>query len=260
MARDHARILLSMWADEDFRDLPAESQWLYLHLLTSPGLSYAGVRDWRPARIAPMAVDVSPGQVEAAAVELEQNHYIVVDRDTEEVLIRSFIRNDGLMNQPNVAAAMVTAYGAMASRTLQAVIVHELKRLFKDDSNLKAWTARPDVRGLLKKRSMTPDQALEVLPPNLAGFPSDWGHEDPTSNPSGNPSPNPSSEASTDPLGNPCPTPYSLLPTPSPTPNSLNSSSTYLTSPGKRRPKKTTVETTQAEPDTTPPTDWRERA
>jgi hypothetical protein len=256
MARTHARLRLSMWSDEDFRDLPAESQWLYMLLLTSSALSYAGVTDWRPARIAPMAVDVSPARVEAAAVELEQNHYIVVDRDTEEVLVRSFIRNDGLMDQPNVAAAMVKAYIAMASRTLQAVVVHELKRLNKEDSTLKAW-ARTDVRGLLKKRSMTPDQALEVLPPNMAGFPSDWGHTEPSSNPSGNPSSNPSEteqeKGSANPSVDPPLTP-SPSPSPSPTPSTTHLRNT--TSPEKRR----TRGAPQAEPDTAPPTDWRERA
>jgi hypothetical protein len=235
MARTHARIRLSMWADEDFRDLPAESQWLYLLLLTSSELSYSGVADWRPARIAPKAVDVSPARVEAAAVELEQNHYIVVDRDTEEVLIRSFIRNDGLMDQPNVAVAMAKAYVATASRTLQAVVVHELKRLFKEDSTLKAWT-RIEVKNLLKKRSMTPDQALEVLPPNMAGFPSDWGHTEPSSNPSGNPGPNPSGidqeKGSDNPSTDPCLTPS---PSPSPSPSPPTTHLRNTTSPEKRR-------------------------
>ena len=255
MAREHARIHLAMWADGDFRDLPAESQWLYLYLLTSPALTYAGVTDWRPTRIAPMAVDVSPGRVDVAAVELEQRHYIVVDRDTEEVLIRTFIRHDGLMNQPNVAAAMVTAYRAIASQTLQAVVVHELIRLRKDDekakTKLRAWdgkTARDDVLELLTFRSMTPEQALEVLPQNLAGFPSEWGHNEPEtsrSNPSGNPSVrgsvypsvtgsgNPSPNPSGNPSVNPCPTPS---PSPSPTPNSKSPHLRNSTSPETQKP------------------------
>jgi len=269
MARTHARLKLAMWADEDFRDLPGESQWLYMLLMTSSGLSYAGVADWRPARIAPMAVDVSPARVESAAVELEQNHYIVVDRDTEEVLVRSFIRNDGLMEQPNVAAAMATAYGAIASRTLQAVIVHELKRLYKDEPTLKAWT-RTDVKGLLKKRAMTPDQALEVLPPNMAGFPSDWGHTEPSSNPSGNPSPDPSGtdkqKGSANPSTDPC-----LTPSPSPTPSPPGTQLRNTTSPEKRRTRGARCAehpdlradkcpACLAEALTDPPTDWRERA
>jgi hypothetical protein len=270
MARTHARLKLAMWADEDFRDLPGESQWLYMLLMTSSGLSYAGVADWRPARIAPMAVDVSPDRVESAAVELEQNHYIVIDRDTEEVLVRSFIRNDGLMEQPNVAAAMVKAYGAIASRTLQAVIVHELKRLYKEEPTLKAWAARPDVRGLLKKRAMTPDQALEVLPPNMAGFPSDWGHTEPSSNPSGNPSPNPSGTDKQKGSANPSVDPP-LTPTPSPTPSPPGTQLRNTTSPEKRRTRGTRCAEHPEQPASTcpdcallalsdPPTDWRARA
>ena len=98
-----------------FRALPSAAQHLYISIWTSAGLSYAGVADWRPARLAKVAADLSPAKVIEAGLILHHGLYIVVDEETEEVLIRTFIRNDGLMDQPNVAAAMVRDYGKVAS-------------------------------------------------------------------------------------------------------------------------------------------------
>ena len=100
MARDHARIRLDIWADEDWRDLPSLPQWLYLHLLSSPSLSFCGVTDWRPARIAALALDLQASDVEYAASWLEDGRFILADRETEEVLVRSFIKHDGLVKSP----------------------------------------------------------------------------------------------------------------------------------------------------------------
>src|SRR5690348_7470470 len=106
MAMDHAQVRRDIWADEDFRELPMRSQWLYLHVITSTTLSYCGVADWRPARIAALTDDLTWRDVEVAAVDLECNHYLVIDRDTEEALVRSWVKHDGLMGKWNMAAAM----------------------------------------------------------------------------------------------------------------------------------------------------------
>lgn len=196
MARTSSYVKTSIWSDE-FRALPSAAQHLYIAMWTSAGLSYAGVADWRPARLAKIAADLTPTSVVGAGLILHRELYIVVDEETEEVLIRSFIRNDGLMDQPNVAAAMVSDYAKIASPAIRGVIVHELQRLFEESPELKGW--RDPKSG--KERAST-----------LLGNPS----VDPSINPSGWGSPNPSDEE----LGTirlthaPLLTPNSLLPTP----------------------------------------------
>ena len=203
MARDHARIELNIWTDDDWLDLTPGAQHLYLVLLTHPDLSYAGVADWRPNRLRVMASRWDADDVKRAAEELARNLYIVVDEDTEEVLVRSFVRNDGLMKQPNLAKAMVKAARSIASRNIRAVLVHELLRLHEDHPDLKGWESAEE---LLSWRSADP-----------SGYPTGY----PSSNPSGNPSvkgePNPSGNPSDDPSRTPYSlllTPYSPLPTP----------------------------------------------
>lgn len=196
MARDHARIRLDIWADDNWRDLTSCGQWLYLHLLTSPNLSFAGVVDWRPARIAAHTAELSGADVEAFAAELEAGEYVIVDRHSEEVLIRSFVKHDGLMKSPNMAKALVKDHAAIGSSVLRAVVVDQLARLRERQPNLKGWSV---VEPLLGKRSMTPADAFAALPRNPSGNPS--------TNPSTNPSGNPSGDPSADPSGNGSPNP-----------------------------------------------------
>lgn len=163
MARDHARVRADIWADEDWRDLPSLAQWLYLHLMSSPSLNFCGVTDWRPPRIAALAVELKADDVEYAAAWLEAYEFIVVDRETEEVLIRSWIKHDGLLQQPNMVKAMVKAHAAIGSGILRAVIVDQLERLKQNGYQSHHWN---HVSTLLRKRSLTIAEAFQKLPPN----------------------------------------------------------------------------------------------
>jgi len=202
MARTSAYVKTSIWTDE-FRALPVEAQHLYIAIWTSAGLSYAGVADWRPARLAKIASNLTPDKVVEAGLILHHGLYVVVDEETEEVLIRSFIRNDGLMEQPNVAAAMVRDYAKIASPALRGVIVFELQRLFEEAPELKGW--RDPKSGKERASSLLGNPSVN---PSLN--PSGWG--------SGNPSVNPPElEIGTHPETHaPLPSPNSLLPAPAP--------------------------------------------
>lgn len=153
MTREYAKLRLDIWVTGDIRKLSPNGQHLYLLLLTHPDLSYAGVTDWRPGRLAAMATGWSADAVRAAARELEAGLFIVVDEDTEEVLVRSFIRNDEIMKQPRLAVSMVSAYGAVASSKVRGVIIHELRRLWAEDQERdkehrdKGWLAVGGGRG-----------------------------------------------------------------------------------------------------------------
>lgn len=154
MPREFAQIKLAIWADDDWRDLSPLARYLYLTLLTSPSLTHCGVADWRPARIAALN-GMSAEEVEHYGAELIEALYLVVDEESEEVLIRSFVRNDGLMKQPKMAVAMASAHAAVASQEIRGVIVHELKRLREDHPDLHGWGAERATE-LLGMRSVNP--------------------------------------------------------------------------------------------------------
>ncbi len=156
MAREFAQIKLAIWADDDWRDLSSMARYLYLTLLTSPTLSHCGVADWRPARIASLN-GMSSGEVEDAGAELVDSLHLVIDEESEEVLIRSFVRNDGLMKQPKMAVAMASAHAGVASREIRGVIVHELRRLRSDRPDLNGWGSDKAI-ALLDARTVDPSE------------------------------------------------------------------------------------------------------
>lgn len=176
MPRDHARLRLDIWADEDFVDLPSTSQWLYTRLLTHGGLSYCGVVEWRPNRLAQSAADLKAADVEMFAAPLEAGHFLIIDRDTEECLIRSFVKHDGLLDKWNLAAAVARTFTAVSSKALRGVVVHELKRLREAHPDYRGWT-RPDVQKVLRRVSISPDEAQEMTAPNPIGNPIERGIE-----------------------------------------------------------------------------------
>lgn len=165
MARDHARIRLDIWDDDDWCDLTSNAQWLYKFLLTSPTLTFAGIADWRPARIAAKTRDLKAADVEVFAAELEAGEFVVIDRDSEEVLVRSFVKHDGLLRSPNMAKALVKAFSLIASRSLRGVVVHELKRLEVAQPDLSGWNVK-EVEKTLERPSLSVPEAVAELPPN----------------------------------------------------------------------------------------------
>lgn len=219
MAREHGRIYTSIWSDEDFRRLTVGAQHMYLMLATSPTLSYCGVADWRPARLRPLAHDWDKAAFRAAVVELVQRLYVVVDEDTEEVLVRSFIRNDGLMKQRHMGVSMAKAHSAVSSNALRGVIVHELLRLHGDEPELKGWGSDA-VRRLLDQ---TPIDPATYPLGDGAVHPPGKGDAQPQNDPPVQPSIHPpiqyESRPPIDPPSQPPSTP-SPSPSPSPSPNS----------------------------------------
>ena len=203
MAREHARIQTAIWIDDDFLDLTREAQHLYFVMTTQMTLNFCGVTTWHAGRISQLAAGWSVPEVEDAAEELSQELYLVIDETTGEVLVRSFIRNDGLLSSPNITKAMYRTFSDIGSRTLRSVVVHELNRIHREQPQLKGWDMCGD---LLAKRAIDPAE--------LTPFKADR-----------NPSANPLEPFPTEPR-NPSPAPYSLLPTPnSHTPDSPQRSS-----------------------------------
>lgn len=141
MARDRASIRIDMWADEDWRGLSLEAQHLYMLLLSHPTLSYAGVADWRAGRIAAMTSGRTAEEVADAASQLEKARFVLADDSTEEILVRSFVKHDGLMKQPKLVVSLSVAFAAIASSPIRQVAAYEIQKLHAKQPDLK-WGVR----------------------------------------------------------------------------------------------------------------------
>ena len=169
MPREFAKTNLEMWSDPDFRALPPAAQHLYLVLWTSPDLSYCGVHDWRPGRLAARSAGFTGEHIQTVADCLAARHFIVVDHETEEVLVRSWARWDGLLKQPRMAVSYAMAYAVVASTTLRAVLVHETAKMRKRHPDLTCWKDER-VAGILAHPSISAKDLPPVSDPFGGGF------------------------------------------------------------------------------------------
>jgi hypothetical protein len=185
MARDHTRVNLGIWGDDDFLDLPVDSQALYWRLWTSADRTYCGTHEWKPGKLTQSAGDWTLERLLAAAAVLSERLFLIIDPVTEECLLRSWIKHDGLWKQPNMAVSMANARASVASKTLRGVIVHEVRKLVDSDPNLEGWN-RDTVKEMLRQKAIDP-ASLEPFNPGPKGgvdTPAD-PDVDPTVNPYG---------------------------------------------------------------------------
>lgn len=137
--RTYGKIFVRIWLDEDFRALPVAAQHLYLHLVSSPTLTPCGTVDFIPDRLVPLAADLTTSKIVKAAARLEADRFVVIDRRTSELLIRSFIRHDEVLKNPNITVSMARAHALISSATLRAAVVAELARLHRQDPLASGW-------------------------------------------------------------------------------------------------------------------------
>lgn len=139
MARDHARIFVAIWGDRDFRALNRDEQRMYFTLVSQSTLTYCGSLDFIPSRLAILAADEDEMTVEHSIKLLEAARFLVIDRTTQEILIRSFVRHDGLLDSPNMTKAMLKARSALLSDDLRNAVDSELWRAHRDNPKRKGW-------------------------------------------------------------------------------------------------------------------------
>lgn len=162
--KDHARINLDIWGDDDWLDLSPPAQHLYFVLWTSPLLSYCGTGDWAPAKIAAKARGWTAEDVIEAAIELSHELFMVIDTETGEFILRSWMKHDGLWRTPNMAVSMANARADLASRTLRGVVVFEVLKLKKRNPKSSSWD-RDAVSAMLTQKAIDP-ATLEPFEPD----------------------------------------------------------------------------------------------
>lgn len=168
MARNHGRIRLSIWSESSgFRDLTGEAQRMYFLALTQPDLSLAGVVPYTAKRWARLARNSTVAKVHREVAELERHLFVATDVDTEELLIRSFVRHDGILDSPNVAKRMLHDFRSVHSQFLRGVFLVEMHRIAEDPEHLgsdKVW------------ETVMPELLHQPLPEGLPeGFPERFG-------------------------------------------------------------------------------------
>jgi len=192
MARGHGRILTSIWDDDDFLALDERHQRLYLFLISQPNLNHAGLLDLTLRRWSRKAHGLTSAELQKLLQGLEEARFIVMDEDTEELLIRSFVRNDGVWKQPKVMGAMVSGALEISSWRLRAALLAEMDRLPLEELSAEPTKRRdgtqgPSIRQQVVDHVETLRKAFGTPPPT----PNGGGCGTPSTPPSGTPSDTP---------------------------------------------------------------------
>lgn len=125
----HRIIYITIWDDPDWRKLSAGAQWTYFMLLTQKDLTKAGTMSYNPRKWAKGCEALDEAHVERCVYELQDRRFVYLDEDTDEVLIRTYIRNDGIWKQPNMIKSACRSAALVSSQVLRAALAFELSRM-----------------------------------------------------------------------------------------------------------------------------------
>lgn len=160
MARSFGRVLASIWDDEDFQALSRSAQCQYMFLLSQPDLEHSGVIPLRPRRWAQSCGSLTVEQIAADDAELARARFVVVDEDSEELLVRSLIRRDEVWKQPNVFKSACRHAVRVKSSAIRTELAAELDRLDLSSAKDEVRSYRDDALKALENPSGNPSPTL----------------------------------------------------------------------------------------------------
>lgn len=104
MARSYGALKVAVWEPTSgFRNLTQLAQWAYVLLISQPQINNLGVLPFTPEKWVRFAFGMRHETLDEALTELDELRYIVVDRETGELLVRTFIKHDKVWQQPSLA-------------------------------------------------------------------------------------------------------------------------------------------------------------
>ena len=132
MGRPYAKLFRDIWTDGDFLSLSPETRYVYMFLFSQPDLNAAGVLPLLPGRWSRMAA-ITTDAMRGALRILDKHEYALIDEGTEELLIRTYVRNDELWRIPNTLYSVVRDAARTVSPFLRGTLADELSRLPVDE-------------------------------------------------------------------------------------------------------------------------------
>lgn len=132
MARSYSPLYGSIWNDRDFTSLPSEAQRVYVIAFSQPNISWCGVVPFTERRWASYAPDTTTGYIADAVNVLIDRGYVLLDPDTEELWVRSFIKYGRIVEQKQLHRSLIAAVGAIASPFIYKAVFDSLPDEMKE--------------------------------------------------------------------------------------------------------------------------------
>ena len=126
MARSYAALYTSIWQDADFAALTSDAQRVYLLALSQPNISYCGVVPYTAKRWARLAKNTTPRTITKALDELIAAGFVILDAETEELFVRSYVKHNGVLRQPQLVKAMEREFEQIHSTRIRQAFLASL--------------------------------------------------------------------------------------------------------------------------------------
>lgn len=134
MANAAALIRESLWRDRDFRKLPRSAQCTYQQLLAQKDLDCAGVLTLHLELLAKGCDELTVDELRLDFAVLEHARFIFVDEDTDELLIRTYVRTVSAKS-PNAWKSAKKAALLVESPKIRRELASELRRIGRSDAS-----------------------------------------------------------------------------------------------------------------------------
>jgi len=127
--RSFVKLFRAIWRDEEFTRLDQSAQRTYFLLISQPKITLAGMLALQPGKWARLSADATAESILADIADLDESCFTVTDHDTEEVLVRSYMRNAVLSNKkPWTTQKGIVRYCLQAeSPLIRATLATELE-------------------------------------------------------------------------------------------------------------------------------------
>jgi hypothetical protein len=143
MANAAGMLKESIWRDKEFRALPRTAQATYAQLISQKELDRAGMQPLQVSKWAKGCDDVTAEDFIADLKILEQQRFVFVDEDSDELFIRSYMRHCEITRYPNILKNALRCATLVASEKLRYELAQELRRLRKADADRVADAIEP---------------------------------------------------------------------------------------------------------------------
>jgi hypothetical protein len=123
MARTYARVSVDRHHDLDWQALTFAEQGCYDFLLTHPKLSLCGALDVKVNVWQAKAAGDAPELLVPLLESLEAKRFVRWDRSTDELVIRTFVKNDKVLQNQNSGRGMWSSWRTIESEELRFFLV-----------------------------------------------------------------------------------------------------------------------------------------
>lgn len=160
----------SIWRDREFRALPRSAQATYAQLISQKELDRAGVQPLQILKWAKGCDGFSVDDLMADLKVLEERRFVFIDEETDELFVRSYMRQCEVVRYPNILKNALRCAGMVASEKLRHELATELRRLRRAEAERVADAIEPEgYEPETLNPSETKQNPSETLPERLNG-------------------------------------------------------------------------------------------